>query len=79
MNSSAQKAQSADRTGLSSLTFWIKSAQAPGIQPWRMGASQPAKLLVLSLLIMSCLFASLIYYGALNTPPSLSQHTLAPK
>jgi hypothetical protein len=65
MNSAARKVELVDQIGLSSDTFRLKEAQPPaGPRPGKRN-SQPTKLLILSLLIMSCLCGS-VYYGSMR-------------
>ena len=72
MDSDGRKVEFVDRSGLSSFTFRLKDVQPPAVPPaWR-SASQPAKLLFLSLLIMSCLCGSL-YYGTMSPGPAKPQ------
>ena len=74
MTSAIRKVESVDQIGLSSLTFCLR--EAPHVEVPRVWKpkSQPTRLLILGLLVMSCLCGS-IYYGSvrMERPPAAGQ------
>jgi hypothetical protein len=63
MNGRGNETQTVDRIGLLSFTFWINKARGKTVTPFAQQIhSQPAKLLLVSLLIMG-LLCGWVYYG----------------
>ncbi len=78
MNKDVCEVEFIDQTGLSPLTFQIKNVRPQVVSRTWKAKSQPAKLLGLSLLIMTCLCGS-IYYGTMDPTPSTPHARSLPK
>ena len=78
MASSVREVTLGEQNRLSVLTFWLKDVESLRIPRVWKSQSQPAKLLALGVVIMTCLCGS-IYYATARSSSHASVHVALPK